>query len=92
MKFYEFNEHEYYALIQAIDEESAYEEYVEFVGGDTVEDIKLEGKPTEITALEALLKLGSAISDEDSEVPVSEVLDILFNTEIPLKLIDGDLA
>lgn len=92
MKFYEFNEHEYYALIQAIDEEHAYEEYVEFVGGDTVDDIKLEGKPTEITELEALLKLGSAISDEEPNVPVEEVIDILRDTEIPLKLIDGDLT
>lgn len=55
MKYFEFNKHEYYALIAVDgDADKAIEVYVENVGGDSVEQVKEEGFPSEITREQAL--------------------------------------
>ncbi|WP_176539475.1 hypothetical protein [Bacillus cereus] len=55
MKYFEFNKHECYTLI-AVDGGAykAIEVYVENVGGDSVEQVKEEGLPLEITREQAL--------------------------------------
>ncbi|OUB41429.1 hypothetical protein [Bacillus thuringiensis] len=54
MKYFEFDKHEYYALIAAEDTDKAVGIYVENVAGDSVEQIKEEGIPSEITREQAL--------------------------------------
>jgi formiminotetrahydrofolate cyclodeaminase len=91
MPYYEFNGHEYYALIQAEGVNEACEYYVEFVANETVEDVLDEGHPNLITELQALVKLAEAICNVKVEVSVSEVIDILYNEEIPMKIVDNQL-
>ena len=94
-RYFEFNQHEYYALIAVKDEpvkdalEKAYEQYVEYVGGDNVEMIKEEGEPDEITRNEAMLKYFQGKGCEDETVrKLTEQFERV--NEAPL-LIDGGL-
>ncbi|PGX99897.1 hypothetical protein COE15_14570 [Bacillus cereus] len=54
MKYFEFDKHEYYALIAAENAEKAIGIYVENVAGDSVDQIKEEGAPSEVTREQAL--------------------------------------
>lgn len=59
-KYYEFHEHDYYALISVKEEEGqdamdkAFELYVEMVAGDNVEELREEATPRELTEEQAL--------------------------------------
>nr|WP_254520677.1 hypothetical protein [Bacillus cereus] len=54
MKYFEFDKHGYWAMVAAEDEEKAIEVYVEEVAGESIEEIKEGGEPTEITREQAL--------------------------------------
>lgn len=61
-RYFEFNKHEYYALIQADDEEHAYILYHYIVAGESVEEVKLEGKPDELTQSGAYIKYANVMA------------------------------
>lgn len=88
MKFYEFNESGYYALIGATTEEVAIEYY-----GATVSDIEEEdGAPTEVTKAEAKEKLIKACSSNEEKAELVEEFNrCTTTTELYLILIDGSL-
>lgn len=95
-KFYEFNNHEYYGLVVADNEEKAYEVYFEGVGGSSVDEIKAEGSPDEITYLNAFAKTISADIKYGDEIALNstikdyqEAFDSYENTAL---LIDGSLV
>ena len=89
MKFYEFKETEYYALIGAETEEKAIEFYKETVGDLT--DEEAEGNPIEITKKKAKAKLLHVCHGEDFVKAPTE-FEMYSNSDEPyLVLIDGDL-
>ena len=90
IKFYEFNEHEYYALIGAENVEEAFEIYLNEVAGESLEEIKSEGYPTEINSYEAFIKFGDSMKNEGN-FTLNEVLEA-FKGEIKGSiLVDGCL-
>lgn len=94
--YYEFNNHEYYGLVVADDEEKAYEVYVEGVGGSSVDQIKSEGKPDEITLSDALGK--TLISDfkhndrDALKLSIQEYYAEFVTYENTAILVDGSLV
>lgn len=89
MKYYEFNKHEYYALIKAKTAQKSMEIYVENVAGDSVEQIRSEGTPDILNKYDAFVTYGLAPKDvnENFEESVNYFED---ETE-SLLLIDGSL-
>lgn len=55
MKYFEFNQHEYYALIAVAEKEGrdslekAYEIYFEIVGSDSAQEVRAAGEPEEMS-------------------------------------------
>lgn len=94
-KFYEFNKHEYYGLVVAESEEKAYEIYHQFIGGESIEQVKAEGKPDEVTFLKALANtIHSDISYGDPDVlktTIKDYYDAFKSYENTAILIDGSL-
>ncbi|MBY0131332.1 hypothetical protein H0177_13800 [Bacillus cereus] len=92
MKYFEFNKHEYYALIAVDgDVDKAIEVYVEYVGGDSVEQIKEEGFPSEITreqALEIFINTLNAICSTEKKHKWEEEFNEYKDAPI---MIDGSL-
>lgn len=95
----EFNKHDYYALIAVKKTryftsvyQKAYKLYLEFVGGDSVNEIKQEGLYDEITRDQALLKFLLA-QDEDRETckTIKELVKDFDSLEDEIVLIDGSL-
>lgn len=66
LKFYEFNKHEYYALIGAYSENEAFGIYLDNVAGNSIRDLIDEGKVDEISECEAIIKFGKAICNDES--------------------------
>ena len=88
MKYFEFNKHDYYAIIKAEDVFDACKEYQYYVGGDSIEQVLIEANPDEITALKALEVYGSTAP---KGTPFTEVLESFLKEE-SLIVIDGNLA
>lgn len=88
MKYFEFNKHEFYAIIKAEDISKACKEYFYYVACNSVEEVLAEGNPDEISALKALAIYGSTAP---SGAPFTEVLDSFIREE-SLVVIDGDLG
>ncbi len=95
-KYYEFNKQDYYALIAVnpwpeeglYPVDQAFKKYVECVGGETVEEVKAEGLPDEVSRDYALVKYAK-IGELQNE-PNEETLRT-FN-EGDLLIIDGSLV
>lgn len=86
MRFFEFNDFEYYALIGANTEKKAIEYYKE-----TVADIEEEdGTPDEITKEEAREKFKNACTEENSQT-TEEFEKSISGSGPHLILIDGSL-
>lgn len=49
MKYFEFNKHEYWAIVAAEDAQKAFAVYVAEVGGDSITQIIEEGYPAEVS-------------------------------------------
>jgi len=88
MKYFEFNKHEYYAIIKAEEVLHAVELYIQYVTGETENEILQEGVPDEITALKALEVYGSTAPKGTA---FTEVLESFLKEE-SLIVIDGNLA
>lgn len=88
MKFYEFDDCEYYALIGAETEEKAIEFYKEVVA-DIDED---DGVPSELTEEEVKIKI-MVVCEEDKREESLKKFDKYTREDNPyLILIDGNLA
>lgn len=87
-KYYEFNKHDYYAIIKAENQSKAIEHYLEFVAGNSLIEVLEEGNPDEISALKALEVYGSTAP---KGITFTEVLESFMN-EHSLIVIDGSLA
>ncbi|MCT8975512.1 hypothetical protein N4T77_02760 [Clostridium sp. CX1] len=86
MKFYEFNDFDYYALIGAESEEDAVKYYRETVA-DVEED---DGPPSQITKEDARAKLLGGCRED--EIEALKEFDIYTSRQEPyLVLIDGSL-
>lgn|SRR5690625_3034563 len=98
MKYFEFNRHDYYALIAVEIPKvpvttcilnKAYKVYLENVGGESLYELKNEGTPTEITKKQALLKFLKCKDNED--VPVGKLFKEFEECRDHVLLIDGGL-
>jgi len=95
VKYFEFNKHDYYALLAVEEENSldakskAIDLYVKYIGGEDIEEISEEGIPDEISKDQALLKFMRGTGNEDETVGK---LTKEFNEmkDLPL-LVDGSL-
>ncbi|MBJ8063404.1 hypothetical protein [Bacillus cereus group sp. N15] len=85
MKYFEFNNHEYWAMVAAESVEKAYEVYAEEVAGESVEQVKEEGDPKEVDSISAFMKYSKAVlaeSDGQSNEEIQATFDSLRNTTI----------
>ncbi|WGT37772.1 hypothetical protein QH639_18300 [Lysinibacillus sp. 1 U-2021] len=89
MKYYEFNKHEYYALIKAKTAQKSMEIYVENVAGESVEQIKNEGTPDLLNKYDAFVKYGLAPKEVDENF--EETVKYFEEETEGLLLIDGSL-
>lgn len=96
--YYEFNEHDYYGLIAVSVEESdlkinpykkATEIYVEYISGESVEEVLEEGTPNERTKEYAFMKFMHAPNHQDDNVKV--LIEQFESTTDGVLLIDGAL-
>ncbi|QWH76428.1 hypothetical protein EXW59_06800 [Bacillus mycoides] len=89
MRYFEFNKHDYYALMAVKDggEEKAIELYVENVAGESIEEVE-EGLPVEITREQALSKYLDVMGKGD----ISEWIKMFNQCENLPVLIDGTLV
>ena len=88
MKYFEFNKHDYYAIIKAENYLKAIVNYQKLVAGESVQEVFVEGVPDEITVLKALEIYGSTAP---KGTPFTEVLESFLKEE-SLIVIDGNLA
>ncbi|MEC2869948.1 hypothetical protein ACIQHV_11135 [Bacillus bombysepticus] len=92
MKYFEFNKHEYWALVAAESVEKAYEVYAEEVACESAEQVKEEGEPKEVDSISAFIKYKKSVlaeSDSQSNEEIQKTFDSLKNTTI---LITSELA
>lgn len=89
MKYYEFNKHEYYALIKAKTAQKAMEIYVDQVAGDSVEQVKAEGMFDFLNKYDAFVKYG--LAPKEVEENFEETVKYFEDETEGLLLIDGSL-
>ncbi|HIE8456396.1 TPA: hypothetical protein ACXPT9_005444 [Bacillus cereus] len=61
MRYFEFDKHEYWALVAAENTEKAFDVYTEIVAGESGDQVREEGVPTEITKKQARRKYVDAL-------------------------------
>ncbi|MGX5472594.1 hypothetical protein [Bacillus toyonensis] len=92
MRYFEFDKHEYYALVAADGEaDRAIEIYVENVAGESIEQLKEEGLPTEIKKKQALQKYINATAEVSPVTKVSKIVKDFNEHENSVVLICGSL-
>lgn len=97
IKYYEFNEHDYYALISVKKEEGqgsmdkAFKLYVEMVAGDNVEEVMEEGTPRELTKEQALSTYLINLAKFKETESIGSLYEHFCECEDNLLLIDGCL-
>lgn len=88
MRFFEFNDFEYYALIGANTEEQAIEHYDEFICEVSEDD----GTPTELTTEQAKEKLIDACEYEVEKISEIKLFEECLSKDEPcIVLIEGGL-
>ena len=92
MKYFEFDKHEYWALVAAETLEKAYEVYAEEVAGESVEQVKAEGEPKEKLKLDAHEMYVLAIRKEDKETSLVEITEDFMKLKNTTVLITSELA
>lgn len=105
VQYFEFREQDYYGLVAVKTEltgldrvqratarmgvDKAFEVYVDTVGGETVDEIKAEGYPIEISKSEALLKF--LLAPDNSNESVESLISQFEQVENNALLVDGGL-
>ncbi|MCQ6336982.1 hypothetical protein COK83_30430 [Bacillus thuringiensis] len=93
MKYFEFNKHEYWALVAADSVEKAYEVYAEEVAGDSAKQVKEEGEPKEIKQIEAAIMYEKIVSkDEEYDSNLTKRAKEFIAMENTAILITAELA
>lgn len=93
MKYFEFNKHEYYALIAVNgDVDQAIEIYVENVAGDSAEQVKEEAVPVELTREQALVTYLVSLARPTIDTPMNQLHADFCDCGDGVLLIDGALA
>ena len=102
VRYFEFNKHEYYALIATHRTEVhvsnrakshrdlVFDIYFAEVGGESVDKVKCEGEPNEISKSEALLKF--LLAPDNKYSTVEELLNSFDEVKNHSLLIDGSLV
>lgn len=75
MRYFEFDKHEYWALVAAENTEKALDVYTEIVAGESGEQVRGEGIPTEITKKQARRKYVDALLSTTSSALDEIILD-----------------
>lgn len=91
MKYFEFKNHEYWALVASANIDEAFEAYVEEVAYSNIEEAKEDGEPVEITRDEALKRYIKA-SVEISGMTEEELTEEFNSRKNTTLLIDSSLA
>ncbi|MFD0768848.1 hypothetical protein ACFQZ1_07970 [Bacillus sp. CGMCC 1.60114] len=93
MRYFEFDKHEYYALMAVKDGglEKAIDLYVEIVAGENAEEVKAEALPTEITRNQALTKYVNAVAEICPNKKISEFVKEFNEYEDGPMLVSGAL-
>lgn len=105
IQYFEFSEHEYYGLVAVktdfsslsklerakakIGPAKAFEVYFETIGGQSIQELKLEGYPREISKSEALLKF--LLAPDNADESVQRLIKQFESCENNALLIDGCL-
>lgn len=92
MKYFEFDKHEYWALVAAETLDKACEVYKEEVAGESVEQVKVEGVPKEMLILDAHNMYAHAIRKEDKKIPLVEITDDFMKLKNTTVLITAELT
>lgn len=92
MKYFEFNNHEYWALVAAESLDKAYEVYKEEVAGDSVEQVKAEGVPKEMLMLDVHNMYARAIRKEDKEISLIQITEDFMKIKDTTVLITSELT
>ncbi len=106
VQYFEFRDHEYYGLVAVktdladldriermaakVGEEKAIKVYFETIGGESIDKIKLEGYPTQISKSEALLKF--LLAPDNADVSVKNLIKQFEECENNALLVDGSLV
>jgi hypothetical protein len=106
VQYFEFRDQEYYGLVAVktdlssldilekarakIGVNKAFEVYVETIGGESVDKIKMEGYPTEISKSEALLKF--LLAPDNLNESVQSLISQFEEVENNALLVDGSLV
>jgi hypothetical protein len=106
VQYFEFREHEYYGLIAVktdlaglnrihratakMGSDKAFDVYVETIAGQTVDEIKEEGYPVEISKSEALIKF--LLAPDNSNQNVEKLISEFEKAENDALLIDASLV
>lgn len=91
MKYFKFNKHEYWAMVVAENTEKAIEVYVGAVAGETIEEVKEEGFPTEITKQQAMRQYIDVLHQTTS-LKTEEIIKDFNEFEDSVVLIDSSLS
>ncbi|MCC2361698.1 hypothetical protein LKM19_13110 [Bacillus cereus] len=94
MKYFEFNNHEYWALIAADNVIKACEVYAEEVAGESVVEVQKEGAVEEITKEIAFGKFLNAVAqlEEYKELSLYSFVDKFLDHENQTVLITSELT
>lgn len=92
MKYFEFNKHEYWALVAAESVEKAYEVYAEEVACESAEQVKEEGNPREMMEIDAHIMYERVVRKNGDERKISEIAKDLLAMKNTTVLITSELA
>ncbi|MGX5528583.1 hypothetical protein [Bacillus toyonensis] len=92
MRYFEFNNHEYWVMVAAENKEKVIEVYIEEVAGESVEEVKEEGEPTEITQEQALNRYIEASISVAGYLTIEEITKEFNECKNTTLLIDSSLT
>ncbi|MCU7667695.1 hypothetical protein [Bacillus thuringiensis] len=99
MKYFEFNQHEYYALIAVSEKEGrdslekAYEIYFEIIGSDSAQEVKAAGEPEEMSFAYVWFRWKALMKrTEELHIPADKWMQELRKHKDAAVIVDGSLA
>lgn len=87
-KYYEFNQHKFYALVCAEDLEHSLQLYKYLVHGNTISDIKKDGLPQEVTREYALDRYLRKITLDGSYTTFEDIRNKFESIKYAVVLVD----
>lgn len=90
-KYFEFNLHEYYGLVVADDIDHAIQIYQYFIAGDSIESVRLEGLPDEVSQSDALNSFDYATYNHEEFKALEDIKDEFYQFKSEAILCDKNL-